>query len=386
MTRRTNARGLSEDLDEHVVVCRDATRTMRTVTAHRRLALKAGQRLLSHAHGRLLIGAAPGDVVACTPDLDRLAQFSITESTEGVAMSPSGDSVLVRQRDALTLIDLASGRPRWAVSGVFADAAFSSDGTVIWTVSTPSGFRGGCTVSQGGAPHAEVDVRSIGTGAQLASCRVPDTNGSSELVLFPHPSPSAVTLWLAAGQNGCAAFELDFLDWNVSSRTLPPSNCGPPIFAENERLYVASDDGHAFVLRYPTLLARPPVPWRTGEERFELSPDEGGQWIVAIGENIFGWLSSHGRIFMFDASSGHVLDEVAIDGHPVRPVGHYFPSLVKRPSYLATDVRAVVRCGPAHLVAQTRTELVITRTIDWYPELYDTPLFPERYARPDWAR
>ena len=76
--------------------------------------------------------------------------------------------------------------------------------------------------------------------------------------------------------------------------------------------------------------------------------------------------TGEGRIFLLDIDLMQVVDEVAIEGHEPRPVGHYYPGLAKETG-LATDISLFDRFGDAIIFVYRRDQG--TGLADWNDSL-----------------
>jgi hypothetical protein len=280
------------------------------------------QATLTH-RAYFVVVSSTGDVLAvspegeCTllgPDLSTRARFQCAPKPTAVALSAAHGRIAVCSAWGLSIRDL-EGRETHAVPiELGAGCLFAPEHDLLWTIH-PVDLH-----------TFELGLRDGSNGRLLKQQRFSSPEQDASPSLHPHPSSRAVTIWIAAGQDG------QWLFWGREDGTgiqIAPlagvDRCALPAFAPG---------GQALLLLEGSTLAR----WSTdGSDRTAVVTE--GPWLQDddyLVESL-AWLTNdravtatnEGRLWLVDPWNRRIVDEAYVQGHAPGPIGTIWPELAR---------------------------------------------------------
>jgi hypothetical protein len=265
------------------------------------------------ATGDVLAASPEGECTVLGPDLSVRARFTCAPKPTSMALAVQHNRIAVCSALGLSVRDL-EGRETYALPvELGAECRFAPEHDLLWTIHPvdPRAF--------------ELALRDASNGRVQHRQRVRSPHKNARSMLLAHPSSTAITIWIAAGQDG------QWLFWGrddgteiVVRRLRDVDECTPPAF---------DPSGRAFLLvERPTLLTR----WKAnGTSRTVLLTAAPGKEAGDVFAESLAWLSptravvasNNGRLWLVDPSAGRVIGEAYVEGHAPDPIGSIWPSL-----------------------------------------------------------
>ena len=285
--------------------------------------------------------------------LDRDLTTTAVVDTGGPLQDATLTETLVCASDrGLVAHDVETGELRWQAEGTFLACRHTADGRGLWAA-----MLDGAKVW--------VTLRAPDTGAIHLAVAIDDPFGGSAAELSLHADARAVVVWLAAGQDGQAAFFVREDGAGAITTEIAPRDRSSPVFVTAGDSYLSVGDD---LLEYRI--------WPSGEILDELEwagedddpDDHGGRAAVYLPGGFATWPSAYGRLHVVDLTAMVVVDELVLAGHPLQPLETLHPLLAGERTP-ATDFE-YAEPGPDGLVltVHARTELVASRLADWSPD------------------
>ncbi|MFD2877881.1 hypothetical protein ACFTAO_20770 [Paenibacillus rhizoplanae] len=137
-----------------------------------------------------------------------------------------------------------TGRLLWSKAGAYVCVLFSRDGGLIWSVDRLD------------EENLRISVFHSGDGTMAHSLDLEDPFGDSALRLMDIPGSDAVTLELAAGQDGISVYELSIQQDGLCSREMFPQGCylSPAWHPDGSQLFTLENDAQVYAcFSYPAL-------------------------------------------------------------------------------------------------------------------------------------
>lgn len=310
-------------------------------------------------HGWLVLTAT--DAVVLDRALVRRGAVPLPQgpAPEDATLTPTGDAVVLATDRALACVGL-DGVERWRVRGRFHACQLVGD--ELWAISRVDRH------------HVELAAHDPATGKVDLTLPLEDPRADASFVLCEHPLPHTVLVWVAAGQDGQHAVLVTNEGVGLKAFPVPPDDALPPAFTPAGDAYLAADADRLELRRWPSGEVLDELPWDDRDD----DDDDDGSCVIAgehddpAGSHVdvlpggFGcWASSNGRLYLLDLGELYVIDELTIEGHPLRPVRERFPRLASDLSP-CTDFQFAVR-GPDGLILSVHAdvELRVTRAVDW---------------------
>lgn len=297
--------------------------------------------------GWLVAATKEGHASVIGPDMVRVAEHSLGSGLKDVAISNDGLLLALVRGSGVEVLDARSGvklRTLATASDRELHAArFTANDAHVWTAS----------VALGKARDATIALHDVVTGARLRDATFPDPGPGSDLSLWPHPDPSQVTIWAAAGQDG---------QWILSARdsaggidvTLVPDldDTTPPAFSPSgDEILLLSDDALER-RRFPSFEqvgALATWPW----DADDADEDGLGSHVEYISDARAVVSTSNGRLFVIDLARMEIADEAFVTGHAPRPVGELYPRLAEDTT-TGSDLIYFSRSADGHVVSVHR--------------------------------
>jgi hypothetical protein len=205
---------------------------------------------------------------------------------------------------------------------------FDDDGKFLWTVA-PLNSR-----------DMVVQMHEAETGTTIDKATFKDPFGGSSCSFHHTEQPDLTSLWLAAGQDGQQVYWLKRTHSGFSC-TLEAKlrNTIPPVFSPNgEQLLVVNDHNAICKFQFPSMQqVGSPLESEDEDNPFAES-------LCCLNDRQTLASTNEQRIFVVDTVRMKVEEEVAIEGHEPRPIGEYYPNLVKERG-LGTDISYFSRLG-----------------------------------------
>jgi hypothetical protein len=304
--------------------------------------------------GAVLAVSPEGECTLLGPDLSTRARFQCAPKATAVALSAAHGRIAVCSAWGLSIRD-PQGRETHAVPlELGAGCLFAPEHDLLWTVHPVDSHT------------FELGLRDGSNGRLLNQRRFSSPEQDASPWLRPHPSSKAVTIWIAAGQDG------QWLFWGHSNGTgveiaqlAGVERCALPAFAPA---------GQAFLLLEGSTLVR-----RSTDGSGRTTVVTEGPWLQdddRLAESL-AWLSNdravtatnEGRLWVFDPWSGRIVDEAYVEGHAPGPIGTIWPALARETgiasnlSFFTGGPRGVVS---VHFVpARARGELEAVHLAAW---------------------
>lgn len=234
-------------------------------------------------------------------------EFDLSSHPKGIAISPSGDLLAVAKEFALSLIRLPDFAEKQCIHGAFESCLFR--GSLLWTA------------ARTGMDTAMVDVRELNEGKVLARVEVEDPFGESSLMLFRGPNENTVALWVAAGQDGQCLYWMEHTGSTMTATRCPNlEETTPPAFDHDGGRFLVVSENDLCLHDYPG--GAPP-----GKLEWPFDDDFPSEMISFVGEHHALMHSGNGRLFLVDLQAMKIAEEIALEGHPLRPTRELYPNL-----------------------------------------------------------
>jgi hypothetical protein len=227
-------------------------------------------------------------------------------------------------------LSIVDGRWAWIVGGELwlgdpdkgVAQPLAGEAACRWT---PSGQA--LWVAHGDGDEVRVELRTP-EGQVTREVTVPDEFGDSMVRLRPHPHADAILLWIAAGQDGQQSWLIDARGAGLTATHLPADDCLPAQFGPGgDWLLAAGDDGLAKV-SWPDGVELSTLSWADIDPDADRDGTDGpGDCLMALPDGFVSWSTGNGRLRTIDVATMSVVDEIALAGHPVRPVAELYPDL-----------------------------------------------------------
>lgn len=255
--------------------------------------------------------------------------------------------LVLASEQGLRAVEVPSGVERWRVDGPCMACRHGRAG--LWTGSND-------------AQTVTVALRDAATGARKRFVEIPDIFGESAVMLFAHPDPMAVVVWVAAGQDGQATYLVEDDGVRLSATEVLPRDRLPPVYVDGGKTFLSCGD--VLELRvWPTNDVIDELAWADEDEL----PDDGpGDDVQYVPGGYATWSSLNGRLHVVDLAAMYVVGEIEIGGHGVRPTAELYPRLHDDRTP-ASDFQYATP-GPDGLILTVHAEhqLVVTRLDDWW--------------------
>lgn len=230
----------------------------------------------------------------------------------------------------VTVADAAGLRTdRWSVDGRFLALHHRDDGT-LWSAEA----RGGAIV---------LAVRDAATGRALREAPLADPFGGSAVMLGPARRAADVIAWVAAGQDGQAAFLVTERDGAIAFAELPPRDRLPPELLPAGDAYLSGGDDVLELRSFPRGDEIGEIPWPIDED--DPDPILAGSDVIALPGGYAAWSSAEAQLYLVDLAAMWVVDELD----------------------LGPGFQYAVRGGDAILSVHADRTLVVTSAEDWVP-------------------
>lgn len=300
----------------------------------------------------LVIASKSGEVSIIEHAEHRIARLRLsTRKIDAISVHPTealfavtggeGGALNILRFDGSTVASLNLPPLDHAVAAVaqtaYKGCIFTDDGKSLWCAAP--------------LPNGKIDIqlRETEHWNVLATTEIEDPFGESFPWFDRGNGRGVTTLWLAAGQDGQQICWATATDCGYGCTTEPAlRNTSVPDIAPNGReLLVVEDSG---------LLTRYDFPPKAALGHCECpgSPDE---VFVDLVRYIDDWhavaKTNNGRLFLIDAQSMLVRDEISIRGHEPQPVEVYYPTLHDDRT-LCTDISHFERLGDVLAVVYRR--------------------------------
>ena len=292
--------------------------------------------LAASSHGECVVALAPdghGSVV----DRGVRRAFSVPEKPNQIALDPLGRLLTVASDRGLLLLDTSNGAVIAREAGAFQGCHFSGTDT-LWAVRAPEKQR------------AVLELRESRSLRINLQQWVPDPFGHSSFMLFPNPGPLAVSVWVAAGQDGQCLFWASGEAGMVSVRPFADlTGVCPPDFAfDGASMVAVVDAAEVRHYSYPEGRLLATIPW-PADDGADQVPD--AAFFIGPARAIVE--SSEGRIHIVDLRRAVVSEELVVAGHSPRPVPELYPTLANETG-LGSDLAFVVPLGGGRFLSVHR--------------------------------
>jgi hypothetical protein len=283
--------------------------------------------------------------------LETIRRVDVGSTPKGVTMSSTGAMLVASLDDSLTAFEILQGAPKWSVRGNFLAC---------------HAFVGGVWGAEHCGSEIEISMRDDSGGAVRGATRIVDPFGGSHVMFLAHPNDRSIVVWVAAGQDGQTAFLATRSGSAIHAVELPPRDRLPPIFLPDGSSYLSAGDEALERFRWPGAERVDAVAWPmlAGEDGDEQS----GSDVQLLPGGFATWCSNHGRIRIIDLETGRIVDELSIDGHPVRTVEDLYPNLRGDRTPCSDFEYATPGPGGLMLTVHGSTQLVVSAITDWSPD------------------
>lgn len=301
------------------------------------------------AGGWLIVTDDPA-VQVVDPALATITASALAAVPVDVTTDATGAQLVVAFEDAL--IARSGHAETWRVAGEFL--ACRHAGPRIWTAERrPGGI--------------ELARRDPDTGAVRRLTSIDDPFGDSAVMFFPHPDPRAVIAWVAAGQDGQAAWVIVDDGDGLTATAVEPRDRLPPVFTPTGDAYLSAGPDILEYLAWPGGLDLDALQWSDEDDGGDAFDDPAGDYVIYVPGGYAIWASANGRLHLIDLAALVVIDELVIDEHPLRTIAELYPQLAEDTP--ATDFEGA-RPGPDGLVLTIHAglELAVSRLVDWSPD------------------
>ncbi|MEK3904487.1 hypothetical protein [Paenibacillus sp. FSL R7-0179] len=230
-----------------------------------------------------------------------------------------------------------TGRLLWSKAGAYECVLFSRDGGLIWSVARLDG------------EHLRISVFHSGDGTLAHSLDLEDPFGDSVLRLMDIPGAEAVTLELAAGQDGISVYELSIQQDGLHSREMFPQGCyiAPAWHPDGSQLFTLENDAQVYArFSYPALELLQEQGPHDGDYEDECEEEDHypGYGMLYLQNGQVITQNTNERFFLFDPGTMERIGEWAFTGYEPVPASVVFPSLDDDPS-LYSQLQSCERVG-----------------------------------------
>jgi hypothetical protein len=211
------------------------------------------------------------------------------------------------------------------------------------------------------------DEVRIGLGSPEAGIVVPDEFGSAALMMSWHPDPDCVVLWIAAGQDGQQSWLIKDTGVTLAATRLPADDCLPAQFTPDGEWLLTIDHGALTGTSWPDRVERRALVWADVDPDAERDgTDMPGADLLVLPGGFAAWSTDCGRVRTVDLTTMTVVDEITLEGHPVRTVTDIHPPLTDDSP--CTDFEYTLRgAGDTVISIHARNTLVLSSRHDWSP-------------------
>jgi hypothetical protein len=254
--------------------------------------------------GRIAVMSNSGIGTFLGRDLTVLSAFSIHQRPSHAALSPDGSLLAITASDGITFYSTATFERTHYMNDAYQWCLFGSD-CVFWTSSR---FTTLTTV---------LEAWDLTKETRIAKAKIADPFGDSIFLLFPHPLPSSVVVWAAAGQDGQMLFWASLESETIQVTPFVQQDFTlPPAFSPSGKEFLIFSAGQLYRYGYPNgpLLA----------QMDQLAGDECiGDSICYLDERHALLTSAKGRLLVVEVVKLKVLEEVSLVGEEnPRPVSN----------------------------------------------------------------
>ncbi|WP_405112701.1 hypothetical protein MHH28_05205 [Paenibacillus sp. FSL K6-1217] len=256
---------------------------------------------------------------------------------DSLSFHPEREMAAFIMQDAAIGAGDFTGGLLWSKAGAYVCVLFSRDGGLIWSVDKLD------------EEHLRISVFHSGDGTLAHSLDLEDPFGDSMLRLSDIPESDAVTLELAAGQNGISVFELSIQEDGLRSREMFPQGCylAPAWHPDGKQLFTLENDMQVYArFSYPALELLQEQGPHDGDYEDEVEEEDSypgyGMLYLQNGQTITQ--NSNERFFLFDPAKMERIDEWAFAGYEPVPASVVFPSLDDDPSQYS-QIQSCERAG-----------------------------------------
>lgn len=287
--------------------------------------------VLASASGHVVAASAEGRVSVLGQHLVLVAQLEVGRKVDDIAISPAGDLLAICGDGSLSLIRTAEGREEWTVPiGHGGAAGFDHGGALLWSLDLED------------AEKVTVRIRDVRDGRVLREGHFTPPSTALGCSLHPQPRSGAVAIWAAAGQDGqWVLLAHDDGEAIAIAQVEGISESIPPCFDADGSAFLTTTFDSVTRWSLPEATCTAAVrawPWSESDE------DSVGSSVAWAGAHGALVTTSENRLFLVDLESGRVVDEVVVDGHPLRPMGEVYSALDGE-SGLTSDVERVISVG-----------------------------------------
>lgn len=218
-----------------------------------------------------------------------------------------------------------TGRLLWSKAGAYVCVLFSRDGGLIWSVDKLD------------EENLRISVFHSGDGTLAHSLDLQDPFGDSALRLMDIPGSDAVTLELAAGQDGISVYEFSIQQDGLYSREMFPQGCylSPAWHPDGSQLFTLENDAQVYArFTYPALELLLEQDPHDGdyEDEYEEEDNYPGYGMLYLQNGQVITQNTNERFFLFDPETMERIGEWAFAGYEPVPASVVFPSLDDDPS------------------------------------------------------
>ncbi len=259
--------------------------------------------------------AAAGDelaIVYVPPDATPVETRALPRSPRHIALAPAGDVLAIVDAAGISLSEPATGARIAETTGHFQGCAFSADGRWL------------CAAQETGDNTVTAELRDGRTLALVAACEVDDPFGGSSCMVFPHPDPSRLCLWVAAGQDGAVNVMLTYGRGKLTGARLTDlEDETPPAFSPTGDSLLVVDDAGGNLRHYAFPDGR-----CLGELSWKDHEDPLAEQLHFVDRTTALVSTVNRRLHLVEVPSMRIVDELAVEGHPSRPIKDlYYPAL-----------------------------------------------------------
>ncbi len=266
-------------------------------------------------------------------------QFALIDAKNGslVVLSLAGQKVF-----DLAAPRLEPGAPVWADG--YSDCYFDATGKFLWLVAALS------------EEETEIQLMDWAAKAVVQRTTISQPFGDCYYVFSETAQPDLISLCLAAGQDGQQLYWLrrDRAEFSCMREPILDDRT-PPVFSPGGHHFVVIDDAdriHRF--EFATMAETGPAARGANEEG-----GYGFMTFAYVDEHRVLACRGNGRLFIADADKMSVIEEVAVEGHELRPVGEYYLGLSD--DHLASDISVSKKVGDIILFDYERDRSTASR-------------------------
>lgn len=318
-------------------------------------------------HTGLVASSEEGRMSFLTANGQGVRSWSHRTSVRSIARCPVGDRIAIVDADfGILVLDSGLGtqlvqiRPPASSQhekdhrGGYSACLFDEGGGFLWVVSRPDERR--CVVQL-------MDTRDW---RFVAESTVEDPFQASSCSLHRTGRPELVSLWLAAGDCGQQVYWLRCHGHKITcdiEKTL--SGTTPPEFSpDGDRFVVLGAGGEVRLHEFGSMR----LIGQAGEAGLDEDPFAESQ--AFLSRSLVLASTNNGRIFMLDAETMHVTEELIVAGHEPRPVRELYPELADDKN-LCTDISYFRRLGKQVVIVVPRERDMNRRVwkdrLLWFP-------------------